>query len=238
MSRAFGPPEPIRVVLSSMPHGPRSDRISQRDLEVLEFIARHGLVPRDALAHWAGTSRTVTYERERRLLAAGLIVRSGFGTDLRLFAPTSLGLRACGRSDLRPPRHSPATLRHEALTARLAARLERGGERLLSEREVLARERAEGEQLLSASLSRGRIHRADLIRVNGDDTPVEAIEVELTIKGATRLDALLRAWHWAVAERRIQRVIYYCSPQTKRFVERAIERTRTAEVISTGDLDL
>jgi hypothetical protein len=221
-----------------MPHGPRTDRISQRDLEVLEFIARHGLVPRDAVAHWAATSRSVTYGRERRLLSTGMIVRSGFGSDLRLLAPTSLGLRACGRSDLRPPRHSPATLRHEALTARLAATLERAGGRLLSEREVLAVERAEGEQLLSASLGRGRIHRADLIRLDADGTPAEAIEVELTNKGAARLDALLRAWHWAVAERRLQRVIYYCSPQTRRFVERAIERTRTAEVICAVDLDL
>lgn len=221
-----------------MPHGPRSDRISQRDLEVLEFIGRLGLVPRDAVAHWAATSRTVTYERERRLLAADLIVRSGFGTDLRLLAPTSLGLRACGRSDLRPPRHSPATLRHEALTARLAARIERGGERLLSEREILARERAEGDQLLSASLGRGRVHRADLIRLDASGTPAEAIEVELTNKGAVRLDALLRAWHWAVAERRLQRVVYHCSPQTKRFVEQAIERTRSSDVISTADLDL
>lgn len=41
-----------------MPGGKRTHRISERDLEVLEFIARYGVVPRSAVAMWAGTART------------------------------------------------------------------------------------------------------------------------------------------------------------------------------------
>ncbi len=41
--------------LRDMPGGKRSDQISARDLEVLEFIARFGVVPRAAVATWAGT---------------------------------------------------------------------------------------------------------------------------------------------------------------------------------------
>jgi hypothetical protein len=221
-----------------MPHGPRTDRISQRDLEVLEFISRYGLVPRPAVATWAATGRTATYERERRLLAAGLILRSGFGSDQLLLAATATGLRACGRSDLRVVQPAPATIRHEALAARLGAGLERRGESLLSEREILALERAEGRRLLSAELPGGRFHRADLIRLASGAAPGEAIELELTTKGAVRLDALLRAWRFAVAERRISRVVYHCAPRTRRFVEQAIERTRTEDVIGVVDLDL
>lgn len=50
-----------------MPGGRRTDRISQRDLEVLDFIARQGVVPREAVAIRAGTARAVTAARERRL---------------------------------------------------------------------------------------------------------------------------------------------------------------------------
>jgi hypothetical protein len=219
-----------------MPHGRRTDRINRRDLEVLEFIARFGSVPRSAAALWAGAARSVSYERERRLRLAGLIeVRRGFGDEESLLVATPLGLRACGRRELRPARHSPGTVGHEAAMARLAARLERGGEEVVSEREIGARERAEGARLFSAGLAGGRHHRADLLRV----TPageVEAIEVELSVKGAERLDALLRAWRTAVAERRLARVVYHCTPRSRRLVEEAIARTRTAAVIDIEEL--
>ena len=42
--------------------------------------------------------------------------------------------------------------RHESVVAEIAATLERQGEQMLSEREMLAAERAEGEQLFSAEL--------------------------------------------------------------------------------------
>jgi hypothetical protein len=221
-----------------MPGGPRTDRISRRDLAVLEFIARYGAVPRRAVATWSACGRTATFERSRRLRAAGLIeVRPSFGEE-RVLLATPLGLRLCGRRDLRPARLSPATVRHEGLAAELGALLERRGEALLSEREILSRERAEGAPLLSAKLSGGRLHRADLVRLGEDGSPGEAIELELTVKGAARLDALLRAWRLAVAERRLSGVVYYCTPHSRRFVEAAIARTRTEAMISTEPLEL
>ena len=84
-----------------MPGGRRSDRISQRDLEVLEFIARFGLIPRGAVAAWAGTARSVTLARERRLREAGLIaVHRGFAANVPLLSATRVGLRACGHVEL------------------------------------------------------------------------------------------------------------------------------------------
>lgn len=220
-----------------MPGGRRSDRISQRDLEVLEFIARFGLIPRGAVAAWAGTARSVTLARERRLREAGLIaVHRGFAANVPLLSATRVGLRACGRGELRPARPAPAAIAHDAVVAQLAAALERRGERLLSEREILALERAEGRRLLSAALTGGRFHRADLLRLDADSAPLEAIEVELSTKGAARLDELLRAWRLAVAERRVTHVIYYCTPRTRRFVQQAIERTRTEAMIAVIDL--
>jgi hypothetical protein len=49
------------------------ERISRRDLEVLGFICRFGVVPRAAVAIWAKTGRSVTLDRERRLREAGLL---------------------------------------------------------------------------------------------------------------------------------------------------------------------
>lgn len=220
-----------------MPGGKRTDRISSKDLEVLEFIARFGVVPRGAVATWANTKRTVTHTRERRLRDAGLIeVFAGVGASDRLLVCTKLGLRLVGRTDLRRAQFSLQRVLHESVVASLAASLERAGNRTLSEREILARERAAGERVFSASLSRGRFHRADLLRVDGEGGRPEAVEVELTVKGASRLDELLRAWRRAVAEERVERVVYRCPPATRSYVERAVERTRTATAIAVEEL--
>jgi hypothetical protein len=218
-----------------VPNGRRSDRINRPDLEALEFLARFGTVPRQVLALRSGSGRTVSYERERRLRAAGLIEILP-GLDGRLLVATSAGRRACGRPELAAARPSPATLCHETLLAALGARLELAGEQILSEREIVARERAEGTRLYSAQAGRGRFHRADLVRLDG--TEAIAIEVELTVKAAARLDAILRAWRFAVAERRFAAVAYHCAPRVRPFIEKALVRTATNQVITATDLGL
>lgn len=218
-----------------MPHGRRTDRINDRDLEVLGFIARFGTVPRPVLARWSRSGRTVTYERERRLRAAGLVeVIRGPGEGERLLIATRSGRRACGRHELPAARPSPATLRHETRLAELGARLEAGGGRILSEREIGAAERAAGSRLYSADLGHGRFHRADLIRLGAEGA--EAIELELSAKGAARLDAILRAWRFAVAEGRLARVVYHCDPRVKGLLDRSVARTSTGAAIEVRGL--
>jgi hypothetical protein len=217
--------------------GRRTDNISSRDMDVLGFVARFGVVPRTAVETWASTGRTVTLERERRLREAGLIeVRCGVWGAGKLLLPTRAGLRASGHGDLGAARLSLASVDHESAVAALAARIERRGERTLSEREIVALERVRGDRALSAQLTARRFHRADLIVV-GEDGMRDAIEVELTAKGSPRLNELLRAWRRAVAERRLQRVVYLCRPRSLRVVERAIARTRTGAAISVWELE-
>lgn len=223
--------------LGDMPGGKRTDAISKRDLEVLEFVARFGVVSRDAVATWAGTKRTVTITRERRLREAGLIeVRGGVWGESKLLACTRVGLAAAGRPDLRVARFSLASCRHEVRVAELAARLEAAGERTLSEREIVARERSEGDRSLSADLGGGRAHRADLVRTLGVGPP-QAIEVELVAKGAARLDELLRGWRRAAVQGRLSGVKYWCGgPGVSRVVRKAVERTRTEGVVDIDEL--
>ena len=217
-----------------MPGGKRTDRISDRDLEVLEFIVRFGCVPRKLVALWAGTGRAVTYEREARLRAAGLVeVLPGVGDSGRLLLGTREGKRAVFRGELPLSRFSAGRILHAAVNAHVAIQLEQSGYKVLSEREIFARERAEGERVFSAEGRPGRSHRPDLILLS--DPPV-AIEVELTNKGASRLDALLRAWRYSIVERKVGGVRYLCSPQALPNVKRAAERTKTGELIAVEGL--
>ena len=215
----------------------RTDRISRRDLEVLEFVARFGVVSREAIASWAGTAQTCTLARERRLRDGGLIdVRCGVWGEGKIAASTRSGVVLCGRGELRPGRFSLATVHHETAVSELAAAMEHAGERTLSEREIAAGEREQGKRIFSASLGEKRFHRADLLRVGADGGPPEAIEVELNAKGQARLDALLRAWRWAVGEKRLSRVVYRCPPRIRPVVERAVERTKTGAAVVVEEL--
>jgi hypothetical protein len=221
-----------------MSGGKRTDRLSARDVEVLGFIARFGLVSREAVATWAGTGRSVTFARERRLRQAGLIeVGSEFWGAERLIMATADGLRLSGHRHLGAARVSGATAIHEARVALLAAQMERAGAHLLSEREVMAREREEGRRLYSLKIQGGqRLHRCDLVADSGDGCPPEALEVELNLKGAERLDLILRSWRRAVAEGRFAGVAYHCSPRALAGLRRAVKRTATGGYVRVEEL--
>lgn len=222
-----------------MAGGKRTDRLSARDVKVLGFIARFGLVSRAAVAAWAATGRSVTFARERRLREAGLIeVGSEFWGAERLIVPTAAGLRLSGYPHLGPVRISAGGTRHEAAVALLAAQMEREGRALLSEREMVARERLEGRRLFSLDVEGGRRHhRCDLLLLGQEESdPPEAIEVELTAKGSERLDQLMRSWRRGVGAGRFSGVVYRCPPCTRKVVERSVERTATSRFVRVEEL--
>jgi hypothetical protein len=209
-------------------------RITRRDLEVLEFVARFGLVPGSAAARWAGTSHSVTYRREARWREHGLVrVLPSVAGSGRLLSCTREGLLAVGQEGLRPARVSLGGVRHAATVAWVAAELERLGERLLSELEIMAIESREGRRLYSAELYDGRYHRPDLVLVEG----WIGVEVELTQKASWRLDSILRGWRSAIGEDRLGGVRYLCSERAFRAVSLAIERTCSEELIEVVQLD-
>jgi hypothetical protein len=208
-------------------------RITPRDLEVLEFVARFGLVPGSAAARWAGTSRSVTYRREARWREHRLVgVLPSVAGSGRLLTCTREGLLAVGREGLRPVRVSLGGVRHAATVAWVAAELERRGEQVLSELEIMAIESREGRRLYSAELYDGRFHRPDLIVVEEGI----GVEVELTQKASWRLDSILRGWRSAIGEDRLGGVRYLCADQAFRAVTLAVERTCSAELIEVHRL--
>jgi hypothetical protein len=200
----------------------RTERISERDIEVLEFVARYGVVPREVVALWAGTGRAVSAAREKRLREAG----AGRGAARR---------RHRGPAGPMHPRWSSGRLPWRAPSSPLLSRdrppysrgclgrhsAGKGRPSVLSEREIFALERAAEKRIFSAAITERRFHRPDLI-VLGD--PPEAVEVELTDKSARRLDELLRAWRRSLAARQFGRVCYLCSPRALPYVKRALAR--------------
>jgi hypothetical protein len=135
--------------------------------------------------------------------------------------------------ELSTPRFSAATLIHSATAARVAAGLEGAGHQVLSEREIEARERAEGGRVFSAECRGGRYHRPDLVLL--DERP-EAFEVELSAKSARRLDEILRAWRRSIGREQFGRVLYLCGPRALPYVQRAALRTRTEDLIDIEPL--
>jgi hypothetical protein len=207
--------------------------ISQRDLEVLGFVARFGLVPARAVAAWAGTSQTVSYAREARWLRHGLVdALEPINGSGRLLVCTSDGLRAVGREALGPGRVSVGRRPHAIAVAQVAAALECDGQTVLSERELAALEVEERRRIYSAELNDGRFHRPDLVLRKGD----LAIEVELSQKASWRLDSILRAWRAAVGAGRFDGVRYLCGERAIRAVTKAVERTATDELIEVVPL--
>jgi hypothetical protein len=235
--------------------GEKGDKetISFRDLQVLDFICRFGVVNRSAVASWAGTGRSVTLDRERRLREAGLVdVHPPIGRSGPIVAATFRGLRLADRTELGPARLSVWAANHSIACARVAAQLERGGDEVLSERELLAEERQLGERCYSAQRSypeRGW-HRPDLYCFARVDGGIEehAIEVELTAKAPERLVGILRAWEshklrnpdareiLEPAKQSPHWIVYLCAPKVVPFVERAVKKAGAGWCVDVQEL--
>src|SRR3954468_4000870 len=162
-----------------------------------------------------GMGRTVAYRRLGELVAQRVVRPVRFSVaQPALYVATKEGLSWVGLEDVEPAHVGIATARHWALCAQLAVVLERA-ERctVWGEPRLRAAERDE-RAIASAQLGtlpdgRPRLRRPDLVLFprDGSALPV-AVEVELSVKGARRLQAICRAW----ARCRIVREVWYYAP--------------------------
>jgi hypothetical protein len=199
-----------------------------RDLELVRFVGRHGVVAIEHVMAALGIAQAAAYRRVAACIERGLLERLHLLCgEPSLLRATRAGLRYAGLG-LPVPVVSPGAVDHWLRCASTAQRLaaEFGADRILTERELRLLERLEGRPIASAKLGElpsghSRLHRPDLVVFA--DQGVIAIEVELTPKAPRRLLALIRAWRGAdwVAE-----VRYYCAPgPTRRGVELAVTKT-------------
>ncbi len=200
-----------------------------RDRELVRFVGRHGAVAIEHVMAATGVGRTAAYRRVSACIERGLLERLELlRGEPNLLRATREGLRYAGLG-LSVAVVSPGSVDHWLRCATTALLLgeQFGHGQVLTERELRAAERIEGGPIASAKVGElpsgaPRLHRPDLV-VLTEERPT-AVEVELTPKAPRRLEQLIRAWRRAswVAE-----VRYLCEPgQTRRAVERAVEKTR------------
>ena len=218
--------------------------VTDRDRSIVEWIGRLGAAGApEAMARF-GMGRTATYRRLAVLVDQGALApeRLLYG-EPALYVATREGLQWARLARLEPCRVGVGSARHLALCAQLAVVLERSepGYRVWSEREVRLAELDAGGPVASAELGRlpdgrRRLRRADLVLMPRDQDgrrPV-AIEVELAVKWARRLEAICRAWARC---RLVDHIRYYASPAAARAVARAVERVHAEDAIEVYSLD-
>jgi hypothetical protein len=185
-----------------------------------------------------GMGRTVAYRRLRILVQAGLLNRVRLlHAHPALFVATREGLAFAGQ----PAAVGPASVRRWTLCARLAMILEAAepGYRVWGEPQLRAAEHLAGHPIASATLGtlpdgRPRLRRPDLVLTprSRDGLPV-AVEVELTVKAAWRLQAICGAWARC---RHIAGVRYYTTDHAAPAVTRAVRAAYAHDVITVLSL--
>ncbi len=117
-----------------------------------------------------------------------------------VYAATAAGLRWRGLERLGVHQVRPGGYEHAWEVAQAAVELHRGlpGWEAISEREIRAHERDEGELLASARVGelpggRPALHRPDLA-LRSPRGRLVAVEVELSVKARARLVAICRGW--------------------------------------------
>jgi hypothetical protein len=210
-----------------------------RDWEIVRWIGRLGVVSLDQVRAQFGLGRTVAYRRVAACIERGHLdrVRLLHGQPAMLRA-TRRGLQYAGLA-LPVARVSPQVVGHWLACGWIAIRLASApGVVLLSEREVRFNELVARRPLASAIVGENRdgshrLHRPDLALVAGDG--VVAVEVELTPKGPSRLEAIVRAWCRAPCVG----VVRYYAPagETMRGLQHAVERAHADERVELREIE-
>jgi hypothetical protein len=194
--------------------------------------------------HWGGQRSgrhgEIRRRQNRRLPQLRALVDHGLLTRARLvygqpalYVATRKGLARAGMPQIDPARVGVATTRHWAVCARLAVvleaceRIEVWGELRLRAAEVEADRAVASAQLGHLPDGRPRLRRPDLVLFPPDTAPV-AVEAELSVKGARRLEAICRAWARC---RLVSGVRYYAPPHVARAVSRAVSAVHAHDAV-------
>lgn len=201
----------------------------------LDWLARVGPSPLDPWRYAMGWSEVAARNHARRLEREGWLERSPMVRgDGSLFLATRKGTRVLGLGVIAATTPAPTTWAHDSACAWTAAWLTVRGRTYLGPREILNDPYWAGrlDWLDRHSLKRSG-HRPDLVGFMSDKAIV--IEVELTAKSKTRLNAILRFHlNWILAGR-THGVIYVCRDEEgSRRIERAGKRVGL--FTNTGDL--
>jgi hypothetical protein len=187
---------------------PRGLRLAPRDLDVLRFAVRHGMVLAEQLGSRFFTGPSPACRRLRALEAAGLLVADRVLTALpAVVRATPRGARLAG-CDLAPASLDLARVRHNLALVDLSEELlaAHPGSVWTTERE-LRRDRMRAARARGAWERQGRVPDG-LLRLKGGERI--AIELDLTPKRSARLDLLAGAY---AVDRDVDTVWWYLPSQ-------------------------
>lgn len=188
------------------------ERLTQRDIKTMEFIARVGFVRHEDLLRRFEISRATAYRRLRKLINFGLIeLVPNLGLAPLYFA-TADGIEVVGLP-LRPETPNIATVTHGLAMTEVVTAFDLICPDCLTEREIRAHRRVTGDsrylfQLVAPASIHWRHHRPDIIvELAGYDT-FFAIEVEISPKSARRWTDILWSYSSRVAVDGFAGVLY------------------------------
>lgn len=210
--------------------------ITDRDIEIVGWLGRHRLATADQVMRRFEMQRSKAYQRLGVLVDEGLARHEQGVRSPRVYLATRAGL---GAADLDLPRAtvSAASFAHDAAVVDVAIAIERSGRFVLTEREI-RRADARGSHVLRLShweSSRDTQRGAwpDLVIIDRVQQTMTAVEVELTLKKASRINDKLIAY----ASSRYERVQYVCGSNAIRaVVERESKRTDLRNRLELVDL--
>lgn len=175
------------------------ERLTQRDMDILEFAGRQTSVRPEHIEDRFGVSRATAYRRLRWLNELDLI--AGFdhiSTKGQVFAATREGLAAV---NLPLPSAEPNTwtLRHEEAMTAVVCDLESQNVDCLTERQLVSHNRFSRDNRYAFELSEARNnrparHRPDIVCEIPEVDKFIAIEVELSPKNVSRWRDILGAF--------------------------------------------
>lgn len=218
---------------SAVRSGPTRILITERDVEVIRFVARYRFATQAQIARRFGISWRRAYRRLGMLVSAGWIERQGaFHGMPGLYLPTRKGMSVFP-GELAIPRIDFRQLDHDLGLVELGIDAELAGDAVVTDREIRSITRARGPYEESAYVLDGiRPWRGmsaamrrfdkwptqypDQFRITPDGRRI-AIELERSEKGIDRLRAILEGYR---RKDSIDLVVYYV---TRPVVARRIE---------------
>lgn len=195
--------------------------VTARDRDIVEWVGRLGAASAEHVMARFGMGRTAAYRRLSACVAVGVLepVRLLHGRPA-LYVATREGLRWVELT-LRPARLSPGGVQHATSCADVAVVLHEAAPhgRLVSDRELRS--------------MWGSAHRPDFVWFHDQGSAPVAVEVELSVKGARRLDQILRNY---ARHRGYAQVLYLVAPAAGQAVRSAVERARADDIVTVEPL--
>jgi hypothetical protein len=219
---------------------PRRVRLSEKDLELLWFLAEHRMALPEHVAALLGTTERTAKARLGKLANAGYVRSEAlFHKQPAMQLITRHGLRVLG-SRLPEPERDVHAYQHDAGVAWLWIAARRGtfgpvreivGERRMRSHDAARDADSEPHAVKLGGVGprgRERLHYPDLLLLTADGRRI-ALELELSSKGRVRLERIMAGYG---ADPRIDGVVYLVpSASVARSVQAAARRTGISSLV-------